>query len=676
MPRTKIIRSNNTREMDTYHAMMKRFEHSRMFGRELVHENGGKGTPIHVNSRRHPMPLIAVSERTGNKYRKPAELNWAMRRNHLLGTQAVFHLSPPRRYTSLMALDFDDVGGADYDESILAVRGILKDIWPDLVPFFEPGRSYPDKKGFYVWLRVRLDGFAPDVRKQIESPIQRVLEDRLVDLPPGIKFDGLKGTISYEYSNPAFDHEYAFEYVEGLREFDVHGDTEAGRYPLSPMWLRWDQARKYLKEKRPDVCVHVLPYRYAPGPRVVAYETAKVFYGIGWDQEVDHEERFDPDPRLERIVRHYGTLVTAPCYKALSGERDNNIAAFRKWTDENRGLLLWRDVKAILPCDMAEVFTARRVGNKALGADAHEEATTAHHTTSTRQVCLDDIQMPASLPQPVDDANWRQLTDESEEQHVRYGAAARIALLYTEGDDNLALAVGLALVESSVGPATGERHSERVDHMDRCITFALQSFNLDAARAHPSTQKLLFDEKLTASMESFLRQRVSDVLLGTRQARKSAFSRFKWTTFTKLTLLLLHNIHTGNPGEVPVKSLAKGMKELKSSVPNSVIKMYMELLRQACVVIKVANHSADNGRCARYALHDAAELPGEVNNYLSRLVPLATMTEVSNDSVDVRGGQLEYMLPVDVRHDWSGILGRQFVETTGSDNDTSSNHAV
>jgi len=205
--------------------------------------------------------------------------------------------------------------------------------------------------------------------------------------------------------------------------------------------------------------------------------------------------------------------------------------------------------------------------------------------------------------------------------------------------------------------------------MDRCITFAVRSFNLDAARAHPSTQKLLFDEKLITSMESFLRQRVSNELLGTHQARKSAISRFKWTTFAKLTLLLLHNIHTGKPGEVPVKSLAKGMKELGSSVPNSVIKLYMELLRQACVVIKVANHSADNGRCARYALHDAAELPGDVKNYLSRLIPFATMTKMSNDSAGVHGCQLEYMLPVDVRHDWSGILGGQFVKTTGSDSD-------
>ena len=610
----------------------KPFQHSRWFGIEVGrHESPvGKGRPVHRNTRNNPLPHTWVAKFGRRLYRRAATRSKYMVRDHLAGTQAYFHVTRGDEPIALLGLDCD----SDRPDSFPAVAAwyhdSLRQIWPTLEPFVEPGRSFPRKGGGYAWFRVDYTGVKPQTRRVIERLVNRRLKSLLSDAPDGTLFDALKGTTTYEETNPDYDEAYANEDgwrtehqyclpalwfpLERVTSRDHPNLRAMAARPLMPghdgvdlnaweVWLPERELQKLIKRGwlPENLDFASLRDQYETLSRRASYELEMTFYGI---EGLEERSRFwYRREALEPKRRHYGTLITSPCYAAKSGERPDNVEDFLTWLKNPRGQLSLDQFKSILTPNDLE-FLARFESGE---AEVRRQSRRQRAATTP----MEHIDVPVDLPQPDRSRSWAKLLDEDADQHDRYVAAAQIAMRQARGDQEASLGVALGLVELEGGPATGDRHPERIAHCRACIQFVARTFRReycervrldeDAAAGGP-----VFEQDDIRQMQFDLESRLTKELVD-HALRHRRSASVNYTHLATLACLMLKNICTGNIGHVPVKSLDNGMRALGHSISRGRLNDLIIVLVAANMVWPTDNRT-EAGRCRRYAISPNAIL--------------------------------------------------------------------
>jgi len=597
-----------------YRQVMKRFERLDRFGWEFSTPGQLKGKPLHRNSRSNPRPDVHNWSKDGkHRYRKPDRIDVGKEHAHLLGERALFHISRPDRRVALYALDIDGEEGSDYQEAAAFVRDIVRQLWPGLEPFVEPGRSYPRKGGCYGWIRVDWGKTAPAIRREFENALNRVLWRRFRAAPPGITCDGLKGSTWYEEPNRHFDarlahsiHPFAGKHVDEVQlPQDVLGRIDpliAPQLDIEDGWIPRKslvKLNRWLPEPLPEVFQEPgqLPERtrWKRITYIEHYERQKIFYGIRRDQSVDYNQRISYRRELEEIATHFGILVTRPCYAAFRGDRPNNIADFVAWTVNDHGVITRKLLEAVLPADEVARICALEAGQDGIAPTPEPP----HAPAEGDPTCPPANSIPEHRPTSGTDADRLAGGD----CWLAKVAAARTALRQTDGDADSAVPLAREIYEATglaTGMTAGDR-SRRLEDARRGVQYASQTF--DSQKAKGYGQPWFDADTDVDEMQRRLRGRIARRALCGRSVR----SPLSYGQLAHVACWVIKNILTGNPGYVPFASIAAGLKYHGVAMSNAAIAHALVLLRSARMIVMVADYCP--GRCRRYLLHPQAIVP-------------------------------------------------------------------
>jgi hypothetical protein len=601
---------------------LRRYIKSDFFGIGIVREEGAKAMPVHVNTPRNPLPLI--NKRFSNYWtRKESRLNWRLMASHLTGRRSLFHVSAGTKKIAMLGLDIDGERSCSWQTAGDYGYQCLTQVFPTLVPFVEMGRSAPVKASAYAWFRILYGDTPGPVRAQIELELNRYIKSRFPSAPPGIKLDAIKGRSSFFMPNPKFDSAYAN---------DVDGTYKHREYLVDPalkLWLPYGQALAALERRDIHLAreaIKQLEVKWVPHSNLQEYMRHRKYYGISNESgapRVDHKARIDRDLRLEHRLRFFGVLITHPCYKALSGERPNNLEDFLSWTNNPKGQLTVKRVLKVLPPDaIARIDNVsdavrlriypklpRPVLYPGVACPAGHDGTNPQTSTPGPELGeLSDEQIAAS---PYFD-NWERMC-----------AMVRMGMRNFNGD-----AMGAAVQASQwykeFGLATGESPEEDEDRLERATRIA--AFFADSydpqkgvLNAAGRTGTFFTPQDLENRLPRLGQIITPEIIHEMRRSRKNL--RINLSFIATVEAIFLMNIISGRPGdnsrqigEIPNKWLEVMLKKFNKRYPSPSIAAAVHLLIFINQIVKVRKHWAGSkdgspGHCCRYLIHPNADLP-------------------------------------------------------------------
>jgi len=238
-----------------------------------------------------------------------------------------------------------------------------------------------------------------------------------------------------------------------------------------------------------------------------------------------------------------------------------------------------------------------------------------------------------------DNKDTHLLLDAFATEPVRFGAAARMALRRNKGDIDAATNETLYLVElggatGEIGPATGPRTPERIEHVRRCIEHWSKSYEPAKACGGGGTATHFFFGQ--AGIDSIrqninhmacrLTGRIPQTLIDEVETRHPHSKPLKHDLIGAAYYLLLHGIRTGNSGAVPRRYLMNKLKMLGYPIDRAthaaLINLFTDL--RAGLVAKQWHQRIDldtgevlteyewaPGECRMFALRPTAIIPAE-----------------------------------------------------------------
>lgn len=599
-----------------YDKTMRKFERSNQFGVGMSTPSG-KHKPVHVNATKNPMPCV----RRGNNGGLIGDVMvWTKRRtdNHLRGLQPGFHVSRDDRNVILLGLDFDGELGSDLQDAANYARLLLESIGIDIDDMFvEPGRSYPNKGGCYVWIKIKWSN-------NTDGPTRRVYERALarrikaasqqISPVPGIEYDDLKGTTSYIEDNPNFDPIFASG-GSGRN----HMVYEVGK----DVWLTKYEARKMLRglgftPSDIDDAINSMATKYEEKSNLKYYNDHKRFYAVDVKKN-GTPKVFHHDTRLEKTRRHFGVLVTKPCYGALSGDRPNNIAEFVNWANSKAGIITHGQLKKIIGPDgcnkIAMLLNPERVSKRQSRkystnfSESHEEV-----------VVEDDIDNHSLLCNRV----YKEL------RWLKSASPKAQAIVVERAVD---------WYEQS-GIATGDspaEHAQRLDWAGRIAAFAAETFDANKIGAGP----FAITPERVATVSQQLRGRIPKRLLPVVDGRRMTYERL-----AMLLLAFTNNIARGNIGEVPHTSILGLLKDLGASISTSMLAASKKLLIQIGQLVVTRKHYAQANQCTKYLLGPRAIILTEHRDLITPDMQVQVVAQIRSVAAVYDRHAADYALPL------------------------------
>jgi len=597
-----------------FHEAMKQFELTAHFGLEYGAPDAQKGTPVHVNTRKKPRGSTKfVDSKWGDHevmIRVPRCRTPQIVCNHLQGSRAYFHLACRKRKssskssnkvksmldTSLHALDFDSKT-ALYQTSHDYAKAHIAELLPGLASFIEPSRSYNHQSqmgGCYLWFRVQWESMDLAYRNKLLHALGRELKSLLPEIK-GVQFDNVKGTFSYVIKNPKYKSSIGSAPGRGRYKYEVLIDGH------------WKCAMKMVRKELKD---REIRKYYGKTTIQEDYESLKSVYGIARNgMDCDYTIRFPFDVTLEKKIRHCGTLVTAPCYKALSGTRPNNMTDFIQWLSTDSGVITEKDILAI-------------VGT---GIQSMPEVDDTTDDCNIDETNIEDMLSDVSIETPSGYAESmtyvhdsfgrtkvaRMFLDKTQSQFDRYRAAGWMAIGKHGIADRWKIEEEmLQLVELPCGPATGDRDDDRLDEIARVTDWCIQNYH----RQYGCTDR--FNDSDVEAMIPYVKERIASEEIIKACASKKAVVNEHVLAYTLCIMLKL--IGRNASAEVPSRAIGKWLRKNKiirgdTGIKRSTVSVAMELLinPEAGLIIRTKNHfhGERGSKAATYAIHARCPTP-------------------------------------------------------------------
>lgn len=336
--------------------------------------------------------------------------------------------------------------------------------------------------------------------------------------------------------------------------------------------------------------------------------------------------KYTYDQRLEEKIVKRGILVTMPCYKALSGERPNNIDDYERWvSDKSNSVSIHKLLKALPEAYKNKVDQilgtgkSKKGGGKVAAVDEHERTVMGH--TAMTDYKWENIHTPVTMKNGDKRLTADQIimNDVDAGPFLRLCAAVRQSLreLGRADDDaqNIAAIRAVAWYEQ-FGPATGHSPSEHNDRIERAIRIAhyfAQSF--DPSKVKMSTDLWIDEEMIQETMK-----RQSGVI-SNKDIKLASHGRKLPTRrqIATVSLILWKNIIT-NRGMVPQRSITAMLRELGHSMNNSMLSTAMNvlLLSRQYRYVKGYYHCpySGKGRCTQYSIRKESIIPESFKPYI------------------------------------------------------------
>jgi len=575
---------NHVFEQKLYRMTMKRFQKLSWFGVGIKKEDS-KHIPVHVNGKDNPCPSIFRDPKTRKpKIGKPMVMSHKHDRDHLQGVTPIFHVSRGDRRIALYGLDIDGDEPGDWLPAAKYGLRLLHTVLPDIEAFIEPGRSWPRKCGAYIWFRIDWQSTDPRERRRLERYLDRTLK-RIAETmspPNGCKFDALKGTTSYTEPNPRFDPEFAAsesDHIHEVFKVDEH------------LWLPRHEARHYLKAQATEhgqkltsaeanEIITDCPSRYEPMTRLQAYEAHQRFYKI-------NNVKFIFQTELEKLRRHYGVLVTRPCWGAHSGQRPNNVQGFVAWSKCPAGQVTVAKLKKAL---------APYLDNTTPKPACSKQPKTKSYTKTL--VC--DPESFDALTKNRSDFDV--MLDPFTENHLRMCAAVRIEMRrFSKLDPNAREMVIDRVVHwyETDGPATGhtaEEHQDRRERAGRIYDYFANTYD---STKRCGSGKLWIDDLRIIECHTRHTGYISDCLIRTTCGPDRPPTRLQ---IAAVYLIMMKGIATGHNRYVSYDSIRGLLSCLNRSMSNQMIAHCIRILIATGQLEKTKNHSHTRGSKSNHAI--------------------------------------------------------------------------
>jgi len=592
-------------EAKAYREVMKRFERMDWFGVGIVKPETQKHVPVHVNGRNNPLPAVLRDRKSGKPIKGvPMKLTPGHDRDHLAGVTPTFHVTRGDRRVGLYGMDIDGSLPGDWQPAAKYAQDILKVALPGVAVFVEPGRSFPRKQGAYAWFLIDWCKTRPPERRLLEKRLNTLLRRIAATLapPPGCNFDALKGLTTYVETNPYYDPAVANELSwEEQEVVEICRDNWLPKYRAKQVLIaRAKDAGQSLTGAQALALVNELPSRYEPMTVGANYQRDKMFYKIDG-------RPFRHRPELEQERRHYGVLVTRPCWGAHSGERDNNVRAFIGWAESGVGKTTVARLREAL--EDSEPHTSDNTGQvaEALPQVAPGKAT----SLCEESVCshMPDQVADAANQDPTGADNHAVMCSFVREEMRRHGR---------HGKPDKAKVIAAAVHKyETVGPATGNSHAEHEDRRQRAgRIFDHYALTFDSRKAGGS-RGLWIDDNRIADCAKCLSGRISNSVMGWGAKGHKPPTREQVTV---VYLVIMRGIVTGRDRGVSYKSIRGLLSVLGRSMTNQRIGWCISILVQAGQLERTRLHySCPNGGCGRptqYRLGRCSYIPDWADPHL------------------------------------------------------------
>lgn len=614
-------RAPNAQDVALFRLIMRRTLHSQWFGIGITPEGGGKASPRHRNTRHNPRPCSRRSQVTGTHFGVPDTWGRYARR-HLAGEQALFELSRCDRRTARYTLDIDATESAvRYSDTSQLGRRIAAECWSINQPWVEPGRSYPTKQGAYTRFLVDWRGIAPQTRRLAETLVNRELRRRYPrDSRMGFHLDGLKGLTTYVEPNPRFDHDFAMSYEEHEGERFVNIAPLLDGHEAN--WVRPFDARRLLRllgrSKVADL-VAGLETQWCPVSRLDHYRCRKLFYGFGDGGVRDRQARIAFDPRLEEARRHFGTLVTAPCYG-----RPAEVQRLAIWHDQQWGRITWRSFIGILPLDQQQAI---RQGWTSLGQRRRRPdcpvlmSGSAGNTDDAGYVdrggasggqvrgVVSTLRDRTRFSSDIEVMNSQ---DDDPIEQMR--AANRVHMRQANGDIERTVALTLEWYEGPAGPATGMSTAEqdqRVDRIRRHTEKLAETFR-PMQRGQGLIARISADNVVSTGEELWplIPTHIRDFAIANHPNARSLTPRFLAGVYIAVVLGVI-----SNDGNVSRRWIQTCLSAFGTSRSTTTIACATAILHMARLIVMMRDYSApetrtDRGQCRNWQVNRRRFWPG------------------------------------------------------------------
>jgi hypothetical protein len=655
--------------------MLRRFTRRSLGALGVMPSTGAKHVAIPINSTNRPRPVIKTSLRTGRLYRDVYLRTASDDLKHLQGVRPYFLECDASKPYALYALDIDAPPQTPYEYSRDVGRRLLAEVFDGLVPLAaEPSRSSKNGRGgCYLWVVIHWGNTPPQLRCAAETAVNVRLRSALSQnhtavFAFNISTDGFRGTGSWVEPNPCYEELRAqspsmrkcmkIELVEGLliSKSEFHKFKQAitqnmfSEIPGLPGHFTADALPNTVITGLQLDSLHIklvdseeadFPERLVELTQGEEYERAKAFYGIPIGAQTEPWTNNRPNPwaeftdydvGLEEYTTHRGNTITAPCFACLSGDRPNNLAAFR-------------DALAIALAKKAKPGHGRLDGRKLLEIMEQQQTIRAcSRTSSVSELGHDDHDHDSEVHTVDDDAL------EGSDCFAAMGAAARKGLRECNGETEAACDVAYDIYMRT-GLATGDTWAEekrRRDTIRRCVAYAERTYDPSArgtGQASRRTNRVAKQISQQAEAPAAEGKRLwfldPQDMTGMQKRLAHAFTRTELEHYrlnTKqvaaVACWLMKNIVFEKTGEVPVTSIEKGVRYLGIPINRSKIAIIMRRLTvhkdrgvvgQAGpykIAVLVRDYSAPMkgcgpGRCRTYLLNPNFRAPAWLKPYVA-----------------------------------------------------------
>ena len=561
---------------------IKSYVNSERFGLEFGGGPGIKGQPRPANPKNDPRHRV-IPGYHGGKVRETRRLTTSRMLQHLRGERALFDYATHDRLEVQYAIDIDGEPGGDYQTIIEWAKACFAKVLPSVTPFAEKSRG---GNGVYLRFGVKYppstDGPA---RRRAEQALHEKFTEAFVEPPAGAKYDRVIGTTSYVEDNPNYDPALARSIAPDTgRQMDLVevDEVELGLIAASPLaidhpvilaaerdgklWVRKtlaDAVAEDFPQLAPGIADRPIKHDWSDITEAEVYERHKSFYGIGRNGQVNSKAKFNRREELEPHVTRHGQLGTSPCYGAWRGDRPDNLMAYLFWREDGEGV--------VDPAILKEVI-----------GTAWKKAPPAPEPT-THAENIDDVGEPPTGP-GLDELIF---ADPTADRWSRYSAAVRIAMRRARGNTEQAEAIALAMWESAGGPSDGPRHPERIERVQRMVSWWAATF--DPSKA--GSGGIWFDESDVMAMERKLRGRISREEMSAARFQRGRDAkgrlccrRLTYDMLAWAACFVVKNATTGNRGEVPHKSIRKGLEHRGYRANGSTVTAMLDLLRDTDLI--------------------------------------------------------------------------------------------
>jgi hypothetical protein len=235
------------------------------------------------------------------------------------------------------------------------------------------------------------------------------------------------------------------------------------------------------------------------------------------------------------------------------------------------------------------------------------------------------------------------LLNTSATQHQRYGAAIRPVVRRRKGKVDCYEAVDevLQLVElggatGEIGPATGPRTEERVNHVERGLDHWQGKYD-HTIRSTGSQQIWFYDKNLT-ELEDSIRSRISKAKIA-QAMRRHPHALVTYAVLAMALAYWLKNIHTRQVRTVPVQSIKAALRHHNLPYGGSTVAAIAELLKQAEFIRQV--YPEGPGRARSFMLHARCPVPAWLEQHCDKIqiwpAPVIEATAHQDEPAQITG---------------------------------------